>query len=187
MTSSSDNVSGASSTHEVDGKHPTSPAESEADRNMCPHGNRPREPSSNQGHQKQGHHKRHKCHHHHHHHKHRKHRSRSRSQENKSLVTATKDCSSASEVEGETQAGAKAKTVRKSRHRGKAKSNGQQSPVAAMAIKEILVTKETMAFENKAFTSDNGELSDDVKVQESEFKDLKDKGNEKDFDGDEVF
>ena len=185
MTSSSDNVSRSSSTHEADVKHPTSPAEMEAHKHPCHHGKRSRDNSCSHGHKKHGgHHKHHKCHHHH---KHKKHRSRSRSRENKSIVTVAKDSSSASEGEAETQFGAKSKSTRKSKSRSKGRSsssgNGRQSPSKA------LVTKDTMAFDNRAFSSDCEGLSDGARVEEPEFSEPKRRDNKKDmaYDRDEVF
>ena len=43
-----------------------------------------------------------------------------------------------------------------------------------------------MAFENKAFNSDNEGLSDGVKMQETEFNGPKPTGD-REFDGDEIF
>ena len=189
MSSSSGNASGSSSVHENDGKHPTSPADTEEDKHKRSHGNRSRDKSCNHGHHKQGHHKHHKCHHHHHHHKHKKHRSRSRSQENKTIVTVVKDSSSASEGEGEkTQSGAKSRSARKSKNRSKGRGNGsgQQSPVRSLVTNDTLVASETMAFENKAFNSDNEGLSDGVKMQETEFNGRK-PTRDREFDGDEIF
>lgn len=111
------------------------------------------------------------------------------------MVTVAKDSSSASEGEGETQAGAKSRSTRKSKSRSKGRSSsgsgGQQSPSRTLVTKEEKqekpVAKETMAFENRAFNSDNEGLSDGAKVQETEFNGPRKSRRDREFDRDEVF
>ena len=56
----------------------------------------------------------------------------------------------------------------------------------SLVTNDTLVASETMAFENKAFNSDNEGLSDGVKMQETEFNGPK-PTRDREFDGDEIF
>ena len=188
-TSSSDNASAASSTHEVGARHPTSPAESEAER---PQGHRPRDAPCH--HSKHKHH--HKCHHHH---KHRKHRSRSRSQDNSPktmTTTVVKDSTSGSEGETDMHSGGvKTRGARKSKRKASDKGrSGNQSPVTPLVSKDKkqLVAKSpdvretSMAFDNQAFLADS-EIRDEANnVQETEFTEPA-KKKDSEFDEDEIF